>query len=116
MTFLTKLSKLGIFFVVVHVLLILLIPLWVKIFGRGCGFFFCALTAEEVHFMFFNLPGLFITSFEPAHNLLHQIEPSSVRQTGEIFIGRKIVEFLISSIFFYFTGFGVEKLWKKFRK
>lgn len=102
--FLRRFSLLGLIFVFIHAILVLLIPLWIKIFpqSHSCGIFPCIFSDGQSLFFLFNLPGMLSSFlFLP---FLQWLKPREVKLSGKFTMVDYIPVYIISAIFYYFLG------------
>ena len=99
--FLSKFSRLGLTFVGIHATLVLLIPLWVKLFPPSCNII-CIFYGELSYFLLFNIPGQF--SAYLILPMLQVFKSHEVRLSGDLTMIDYIPIYLFSAIFYYFVG------------
>src|SRR3989344_420615 len=106
-------SKLGLILVGIQTVLVVLIPVFAKIFSGSCSFI-CIFTQEQGYFFLFNLPGMYIKSLPFIHQFIESLETFQQRLNGEISVISYTLIFLFSAIIYYIIGLGIEIiLWKK---
>lgn len=101
--FINRFSRLGLIFVSIHFALVLLIPLWVKLFPLSCGFI-CIFSKEQGYFFLFNIPGWIIVYGTFIINILQFLKPEVVRLSGKITTLDNVTVFIFSSISYYLIG------------
>ncbi len=111
MKFFSKLSRLGSIFVGIQIILVLLIPLWTRLYQFSCNII-CILSDEIVYFILFNIPGWLVWG-TPLGRILDVLKSQAVKSSGDIYITDYFFMFLASSIIYYLIGFLIEKLWHR---
>ena len=112
--FLSKFSRLGLVFVGMHALLVLLIPVWIKLFPPSCNII-CIFSSEQSYFFLFNMPGWLITFGTFIVNILQEIKPEKVRLSGQITVIDNAVMFAFSSIVYFLIGALIQSMWVKLK-
>lgn len=111
MNFLSKLSRLGLILMGIQTVLLLLIPLWTKLYQFPCNVI-CILSDQIGYFILLNIPGWLLWG-TPMGRILDGLKPQIVKLSGEIYITDYLFMFISSAIIYYLIGWLIEKLWKK---
>lgn len=110
MNFLSKLSKFGLILVGIQTVLVVLIPLWTKLYQFPCNVI-CILSDQIGYFILINIPGWLLWG-TPVGRIPDIFKPQAVKLSGEIFITDYLFMFLSTAIVYYLIGWIIEKLWK----
>lgn len=114
MKFFSKLSKLGLIFVGTQTVLLLLIPLWTKLYQFPCNVL-CILSDSFGYFVILNIPGWLLWG-TPIGRILDIFKPQTVKLSGEVYMTDYLFMFLSSATIYYFISVLIEKLWHRWHR